>query len=379
MCFSIVFKGGKSLGNKLIELVKIVRRFYKFEKKIASSMIAMGLLIIGQSFSVNFWENILFDLYNTLFNRNIPITNDSVKYGYIIVSTIVGGALMFWGFRFYYTTREKEKTNSMVVIQHSSIESVSYMKIEEDLSDYRIDPYTLNQTDELKVMDNANLIHALKEQEKLVDRISKRIDGSADIEVAYMGLAHIPLVMLLGYQLSDKISPVFYEWNENKWNWEQIKSKPTHEIDTLHLIERNTSQNNETAKEVVVKIGLTYPIGEADIQELQLENLDSYYLYLDPNKRNAIKSLEQLQSYKITFRTLLDQINQRYPYLETVHLFYSGQPSLAYILGSSISSRMDVDILIYNHIRMEKPKYKWAIKLPRKDSPYELKINEKRD
>lgn len=359
--------------------MKIVRRFYKFEKKIASSMITMGLLIIGQAFSVNFWENLLFDLYNALFDRNIPTSNDSVKYGYIIVSTIVGGALMVWGFRFYFTTRDKEKTNSMVVIQHSSIEAVSYAKVGDDLSDYKIDPYTLNQTEELKIMDNATLNHALREQDKIVERISKRIDGSVDVEVAYLGLAHIPLVMLLGYQLSDKISPMFYEWNQNKWNWEQIKSKPNHEIEILHLTERNTSQNTETTKEVVLKIGVTYPIGEEDIQELQLENLNSYYLRLDPHKRNAITSLEQLQSYKNTFRTLLDQINQRYPYLETIHLFYSGQPSLAYTLGSSISSRMDVDILIYNHVRIENPKYKWAIKLPKKDRPYQLKFNEKRD
>src|SRR5690606_15968605 len=146
--------------------------------------------------------------------------------------------------------------------------------------------------EELKVIDNGNIHHALREQEKAVERISSRVDGSSNIEIAYLGLAHIPLTVLLGYQMSDKLKMSFYEWNQNDLIWEAIQSKPNVKFPTLNIQPENTAQDINSTEEIVIKIGVTYPIPDEDIKELQLHKLNSYYLHLSPPHRNAIVSLE---------------------------------------------------------------------------------------
>ncbi|AKA44349.1 SAVED domain-containing protein [Paenibacillus polymyxa] len=368
------------MKNRFKQVIPIAMRFLKgrFEKKIIWSLISFGTLIIGQSFTQNWWINFVIDMYNDHFNRNMPYPVDSSQVWNVLLSLLAGGSLIVLAIYFYFRTKNREKLKPMLLIQHSSIQMISYSNINKDLSDYNLEQYPLNQLEEFKSMDRVHIYHALREQEKTINRIASRIDGSSGVEVAYMGLAHIPVTMLLGYQLSDKSSPMFYEWNQNELIWEQIESKPNFKFPILFLEKKDTQQEIQSTREVVVKIGITYPIGDEDIQELQFQNLNSYYLHLNPPHRNAVISSEQLKTYKKNFRDLLDQINQRYPQLQTIHLFYSGQPSLAYTLGSAISSRMDVDIWIYNHVRNESPKYKWGIKLPKENTSLELKINEMR-
>lgn len=369
------------MGNWFKQVVQYAKKFLKgrHEKRITRSLIGAGIFIIVSAFSQNLWMSFVIDIYNDQFNRNIPDPEDSIKYWYIIISVIVGGSLIGFGMKFHLSTKKQEKLKPMVHIQHSSIQTVSYANIDKDLSDFKLESYPINQIEEFKTVDSGNIHHAFREQEKALERIASRLDGSSDIDVAYLGLAHIPMTVLLGYRMSDKLNASFFEWNQNDLKWEAIESKPNVQYPLLFLDETETEKDIQTTKEIVIKIGITYPISDEDIQELQLQNLNSYYLHLNPPHRNAVISSEQLKAYKKNFRVLMDQINQRYPYLQTIHLFYAGQPSLAYTLGSAISSRMDTEIWIYNHVRTENPKYKWGIRLPRQNKPFELKINEARD
>ncbi|UQQ36193.1 SAVED domain-containing protein [Paenibacillus polymyxa] len=361
-------------------IMKYAKKFLKrrHEKWITRSLVGAGTVILLSGASQSIWMSFLVSIYNDRFNKNIPDPNGSINYLYLTICVVVGGGLIWLGLNFYFRTKENEKSKSMVLIQHCSIQTVSYANIDKDLSDYSLENYPINQLEELMNIDSGSIHHALREQEKAVERISSRINGSSDIEVAYLGLAHIPLTVLFGYQLSDKVNVSFYEWNQNDLKWGAIESDTDFVFPTLFINTKDTVQDAQSTKEVVIKIGVTYPIPGEDIQEIQLHKLNSYYLHLNPPHRNAIVSLEQLKTYKRIFRDLLDDINQKYPHLQRIHLFFAGQPSLAYILGSAITSRMDNEIWVYNHTRTETPKYKWCIRLPLRNRPIELKINESR-
>ena len=80
----------------------------------------------------------------------------------------------------------------------------------------------------------------------------------------------------------------------------------------------------------------------------------------------AVKECQELMK-SVGFRDLMDNINQNNSDVKNVHIFYSGQPSLAFILGSSISKRMDKNIFVHNHTGTETPKYSWGIKLHKSD------------
>lgn len=365
------------MSNFFTKVTKIFKGWH--EKKITLLLITSGIGVLSTGFVQDWWKSVLISFINEVFGTQIIYTKEPTNYVYLVIATIAGGGLIALGLWFYFKTKEKVKKQTMLQIRHSSIESVDYSKGDIDLSDYNIEPYPILQSEELKVINEPNLRHALREQEKITTKILQRLDGNADIEVSYWGLAHIPLLFLLGFQVADKSNNSFFEWNQNQLRWEKVKGKQL--VYPPLMVEKNDSkQNVEEAKEVVVKVGVTYPVNDADLSGLHLDSFNSYYLHLEPPHRNAIVCMEQLNEYQKKFRQVLDEINQTYPQLERIHLFYSGQPSLAYRLGSTISPRMDREIWVYNYVGLSQPKYNWAINLKKIGNLINIKLTgEKRN
>ncbi|MCM3567568.1 SAVED domain-containing protein [Neobacillus mesonae] len=358
--------------NNLFSKIKDFFRGW-FEKKITFFLITSGVGVLSTGFAQDWWKSVLVSFINEVFDTHLENTEEPTNYVYLTISTLIGAGLIGLGFWFYFKTKEKVKKQTMLQIRHSSIESVDYTKVDVDLSDYNIEPYPILQLEELKVINETNLRHALREQEKTVTKILQRVDGNNDIELSYWGLAHIPLLFLLGYQIADKSNSSFYEWNQNQLRWEKVKDKQTI-YPTLKIEKNNSKQGVDETNEVVVKIGITYPVNDADLNGLDLDNFNSYYLHLEHPHRNAIVCMEQLNQYQKQFRQLLDEINQTYPQLKKIHLLYSGQPSLAYRLGSAISPRMDKEIWVYNYVGISYPKYNWTINLKKIGNQISIKI-----
>lgn len=358
------------------KIISNIKKLFKgwHEKKIALLLIGTGSVIAVSGFPKEWWMNLIFPLINNVFHSNLNVPDIvSTDYLLLLFTVPIGIGLMGFGVWFYFKTKEKVKKQTMLQIRHSSIESVDYTKADVDLSDYTIEPYSILQSEELKTINEPNLRHALREQEKIATKVLQRIDGNADIELSYWGLAHIPFLFLLGYQIADKSNSSFYEWNQNQLRWEKVKEKQI-KFPSLKMDKNISKQDIEETKDIVVKIGITYPVNDADLSGLHLDNFNSYYLHLDPPHRNAIVCIEQLNQYQKQFRQTLDEINQTFPHLERVHLFYSGQPSLAYRLGSSISPRMDKEVWVYNYVGVSFPKYNWAINLRKIGNPLNIKI-----
>jgi hypothetical protein len=336
------------------------------DKKITLLLIGTGCTLALAGFSTEWWIIPLIQLINEFLHLNLPVP-DSEKVDYIILfaGLFAGGAFIYFGFRYNSLTRSKRK--KMLQIRHSSIEVVNYTKVEDEIDEYDVKEFPIHFTKEMIEINEFNLMRAWMKQEEAVSDLRAYLDGSSDTEVAYLALAHIPFVILFGYQIADKTDVTFFEWNRNKLTWQKLKNKDI-TFPTMHLERIEDKQAFELAEEVVVKIGITYPIPETDLRGLGLEEINTYYLHLSPPRWDAVVSVEQLNEYKKQFRELLTEIHQKYPKLKKIHLFYSGQPSLAFKLGSAISPRMDMgkDIWVYNYVSSSEPKYPWALKLSRK-------------
>lgn len=349
--------------NKIKEFVK---KYFSgfFEKKVTLNVIRIGSTLVLAPFTTNFLIEITISLINHYLGTDIKISrkteevSDAIQWGGMILGTLlILGALVFY----LYSEKKKEKRKALLQIAHSSIESVAYTNFDVDLDDYEIEQHKISLKEELKTPNKGNLGHAIRVQSKIVQEILQRADGRADIEASYWGLAHVPLTFLLGYQMADKLNTSFYEWNQDELKWNKVKEKNTSHPDLL--VSKQLNQPREEVEDVVIKIGITYPIDDIALSGLGLEGTDSYYLHISPPERNAIVSEKQLNVYQSVFRKTLDEVNQSYPNLKKVHIFYSGQPSLAYRLGSCISPRMDKDIWVYNYNATSDPKYPWSISM----------------
>lgn len=349
--------------NKIKEFIKKTFSGF-FEKKVVFVLVSGGVTVLLAQLGSDFFVNVAIRLINYYIGSEIiPIEKvDNLSDGFKWVGIILGTLMILGGIVFYfYSEKKKGKRKALLQIAHTSIESVAYTNFDVDLDDYEIEQHKISLKEELKTLNKGDLGHAIRVQSKIVQEILQRADGRADTEASYWGLAHVPLTFLLGYQMADKLNTSFYEWNQNEQKWNKVKEKNASHPDLL--VSKKLNQPCEEVEDVVIKIGITYPIDDITLIGLGLEGADSYYLHIPSPKRNAIVSVKQLNEYQSVFRKTLDEINQSYPNLKKVHIFYSGQPSLAYRLGSCISPRMDKDIWVYNYNATSHPKYPWSISM----------------
>lgn len=264
------------------------------------------------------------------------------------VVILLGSGLLALKMRLDYKEKHRKKTINLLQICHKSIENVTDFRcINNDLVEYQITPLILDQTSDMARGVEKSIEAVLDKQETLVYEAKTFINKGTNYETAYMGMAHIPLVFLLGYQLGDKFKPDFFEWNQNTATWEKIADN-SGEYPELRLYPTKEIGQSSLKGDIAIKIGVTYPIDDFDLAALEKKFIKVFYLKLDNPERNAIKSIKQLQNYKKVFRELLDAINQNYLGVKNIHVFYSGQTSLAFMLGSALSERMDSNIYVLN-------------------------------
>jgi hypothetical protein len=265
------------------------------------------------------------------------------------------------------SSEKVDKVKKALEIRHTSIESnVSFEKSTKD---------TVIEINQVRKMDDYSLYSiqsALDMQNDKFSELTVMLNNEDYENVKYKALAHIPLTFLAGYQISDKISLIYFEWNQNDFSWSEINdnTEPYQELINMESEILESGSDN-----VAIKIGVTYPVSDSDVLDTQVSFKRIYSLSLEEPKRNSIVSRSQLMEYKTQFRDLMDNINQNNREVNNVHIFYSGQPSLAFILGSSISKRMDKNIFVHNHTATETPKYSWGIKLHKSDDKKNVIFN----
>ncbi|MGF7058633.1 SAVED domain-containing protein [Brassicibacter mesophilus] len=331
--------------------------------RIILTLIGSGITFIGASLFPEWYLPIVIAFLNNKLNLNI----DSSIYALNVIGLSIGIILTCIGLILLIVkicddksvrNASREKTKNLLKIKHSSIEAVvDFNSMDSDLKNYNVSELELNQAND---MIHKNIESALIKQLELTRDI-KSFVNSSNFEVVYMGLAHIPLVFLLGYQLSDKFISKFYEWDQNQKIWIGLNNNSNYP--KLKLSPNEEIGSSREVGDIIIKIGVTYPIDDIDLEGLNINSIKSFYLKLDKPTRNIVNSSEQLKEYKQVFRNLLDKINQNYPNAKTIHIFYSGQPSLTFTLGATISERMDCDIIVYNHTRNSEIKYSWGLRM----------------
>src|SRR5690625_4030024 len=242
--------GETTLSKFFTNLDKFIER--RHERKIVWGLIGGGLLIMTTGITSSNWVSIIAHISDYLFNTQFNIPAEPIDYIRLCFAFVGGLLLIGAGTWFELNVRKKRVKHTFLQILHSSIETVSYSKINKNFSDYEIERFHLNQSKELIAISESNLQHALREQEKFVQKALNRIDGKSDIDIGYFGLAHIPLVFLLGFQMADKFRPTFFEWNQNDLIWEEIKKKNV-DYPKLLLTKNEEKQQIDKTTDIVIK------------------------------------------------------------------------------------------------------------------------------
>ena len=287
-------------------------------------------------------------------------------------TTIIGFVLFLIGLGIYFLNKwfdrkNKEKPKLLIAILHKSIDDFlnpSFSKIRNGYyKDYEVQTIIINQTKayqsgELKFPD-----YAVFEQQNLISELATLTRTNPNAEIAYFGLAHIPLLFDIGSQIADKFKIEFFEYNRNSYQWDYLGMGENN-----LEINQNYVSTDSQIKEAVLKIEISYQINDKLIKDVVSDFTTLKSISLNPVKLDSINNATEIKDISQIFRESVDQIISEHPDIILIHLFYSGPVSLAINLGRKISKRTDPKFLVYNYMSNAKPKYKWAININEDDS-----------
>jgi nucleoside phosphorylase len=216
----------------------------------------------------------------------------------------------------------------------------------------------IDQTD---LYENGRLVDpvdALQRQRDLIHRVNHFIDRYPNAQIAYLGLAHIPLVFHAGYEINRCAIRLL---TTNRQTGEWIPLLPDAEHESELCIQEAPSNISDEVGDVVVRMSISYRISRQQINGIVKEPLASFHLSLSKPRPDAIISEKQVNDCARAFHQLLVDINAHFPKTRRIHLFIAAPPTVVFRCGQQVSKTVDPDILVYNFSNKDQPNYGWAV------------------
>ncbi len=202
-------------------------------------------------------------------------------------------------------------------------------------------------------------LQALHRQKEILTRLETILQEHPNCELGYLGLAHIPLMFHMGYEINRREVCVF----GNDYNGGEWIDLPEKSVEPSFHVEGIPEQVSQQNGDVVMLMSISYAINSPEPYEVVDQPLAHVHIRAEIPQLGLIDSKQVLNVFTEIFRDTLQKINHRFPYAQRLHLFYAGPPTLAFRCGQQINRNIDPEILVYNYSRREFPNYRWALNL----------------
>ena len=173
--------------------------------------------------------------------------------------------------------------------------------------------------------------------------------------IGYYGVVHVPFQFLAGYMVSTFVRVHFFELDRTSGKWKAISSKkgPSLSIGATVI-------GPEDARDVAIRISVSYSISSSDIAAVLPQEFLDAHLYIGNPRIDAVTAYDQIEAIASRFRALLDDPRIR---AKTKHVFYAGPVSLGFALGQRISSTIHGTVNVYNFNSKSPVRYPWSVTL----------------
>ncbi len=325
---------------------------YKYKKK--PIVYSLGFYLMDKGYSIISPFPGILELINYFFTAFGFEKMDLSSYEK--TNYLIGIGLLVVGFLLVYLEAKNmlKWKRKVYVVKHSSMMKLDFPTKKEIAKNFRI-----NGEVEIDLRDKVGtMIEAIKEQEKRVRDIEKVESHNG---LAYLGVAHLPLVFRLGYLLGDEKR--YYYFENRKTTNEGFKELLPYVF--YPRFNRNITEPKGNYTEVAITIGITFPVMRHEIP-LDLNKIGLIEFEIDGLKEkgeyhDAIIGYNQLNSYKESIRKEISKIIKKQN-IERIHIFYAGPTSLALAIGAMISPTHDPGKVInYHYVYSNDVKYPWGI------------------
>lgn len=251
---------------------------------------------------------------------------------------------------------------TLIAIRHQSMEQIPARAIQaalpQELRNCIYREFVVDQCDLFQSGRLSDPGEAVRRQRDLEMRVAALLAEHPEAQLAYYGIAHIPLLFLAGLTLSNRRAVMLFESDRYTRGWDLLQRGGA--ASELHVTGLPAHVDRRPS-DVVVRISISYQITEEAVTEVIRDPLASVELALAQPRLDALTSEAQLWAYARAFRCMMDQIHQCLPLAACIHIFYAGPPMLAFACGQQVSKTIHPRLIVYNYFGRDLPRYSWGL------------------
>lgn len=168
--------------------------------------------------------------------------------------------------------------------------------------------------------------------------------------LSVFGLAPIPLLMVLGNALSNKVQTDFFQCHRDqpdRWTWQE--GHDPIEFQTAQIRQGTDAQN------VALILSLS---GTIDISALPATVDESFSVYEISLKGQVphpgfLRQRHDLESFRAAYRSFLANLRREHPGLKELKLFPAVPAPVAVVCGYDLLPKIDPDLAVYDNVKAE--------------------------
>ena len=264
---------------------------------------------------------------------------------------------LFIIFVLLYVLLQKFVKKKLLIIEHLSLQNMNFTYVEEELKECSYKKYRINQ---YEILNNTSL--GLNEKiNKLIESINYETTNIIEYikkgyQIGYAGIANIPAIFMLGYELGDENKKIFFHKRRDRaYDDDFHLLQEEDRIYDLKLVESKNNRN-ENGK-LLVLIEFTQPIEDDDIQEV-LESNDYILKYsLGVINYDVVDTAKQINEYTNKIISDIGKI-QKQSNINEIKICVAASSAFIFALGTKFSKTQNIDTVIYH---FQNNTYPWGI------------------
>jgi len=179
---------------------------------------------------------------------------------------------------------------------------------------------------------------------KLAQEVRPRLDSGGIHHLSVFAFAPQPLLMLLGYLLSDIPAAEVYQLHREPQDW-KWQGDPD---DWDYIVQR---PDDDVTGEPALVLALSATITDDRIVAVLGENTPIWRVTVPEPHNDFLKSRKQLRQFREAIRPLMDEIKGRHGEEALLHVFPAAPVAIAVEMGRAIMPKADLRLSVYDQNR----------------------------
>lgn len=198
---------------------------------------------------------------------------------------------------------------------------------------------------------------ALRLQDQFVKRIKDKL--SPECELSYCGIAHIPFISRMGYQIGDENNVLLLHKNRNN---DSVFDKIESNADYSNKIEHEYVPGIMDGNSLLVTVSTTFSIEPTDISQFYTKVSHILKFNLQKKGFDVLNNMPLMEVAKNDILTKIRDIVKR-KNISIIHLVMATSSDFAFFLSQGFSEMHDPKIIVYHYSKQSDIKYPWGISL----------------